>query len=182
MSVLNDFRHTPKEVKLKMFGPHYVDTPFAATVKGAPNFVLAKANQWVTKAGIVPLTEADKQAILKRKLCFFSSSPASFPVTPTLTFSCAQLPEIDDFSEQAFRVLAVAMQPRPSAEATDPSTLEDNLILVGLVASIDPERTEVAPSIEKAATAGIRTVMITGGKNFFPCVYHVTLYSALLLI
>ena len=35
-------------------------------------------------------------------------------------------------------------------------------MLLGLVASIDPERTEVTPAIKEANQAGVRVVMITG--------------------
>jgi len=61
-------------------------------------------------------------------------------------------------------VLAVAYKPLPNGDDTTPDHIESNLTLAGLVASIDPERTEVGPSIRTAANAGIRTVMITGGR------------------
>ena len=72
---------------------------------------------------------------------------------------------IDELSEQAFRVLAVAYKPMNQASDTSAETAESDLIFAGLVASIDPERLEVGPSIRIAANAGIRTVMITGGES-----------------
>ncbi len=59
------------------------------------------------------------------------------------------------FSERALRVLALAY--RSAQEAT-----EENLIFVGLVAMVDPERPEAKGAVEKFAHAGIQTVMITG--------------------
>jgi Ca2+-transporting ATPase len=44
----------------------------------------------------------------------------------------------------------------------DPSEMEKNLILIGLVGMIDPPRAEVKNSILKAKKAGVKTLMITG--------------------
>jgi P-type Ca2+ transporter type 2C len=44
----------------------------------------------------------------------------------------------------------------------DPSEMEKDLILVGLVGMIDPPRAEVKDSILKAKRAGVKTLMITG--------------------
>jgi Ca2+-transporting ATPase len=74
------------------------------------------------------------------------------------------LKSIDELSAQAFRVLAVGYQPLTAVPGPDftPEQCEDNLILTGLIASIDPERPGVKESINHAAKAGIRVVMITG--------------------
>ncbi|MFA9557619.1 cation-translocating P-type ATPase [Evansella sp. AB-rgal1] len=68
----------------------------------------------------------------------------------------------EDFSEQALRVLAFAYKDvsddRVDIEIED----EKDLVLVGLIAMIDPPREEVYDSIAQAKEAGIRTVMITG--------------------
>ncbi|MBP1905618.1 calcium-translocating P-type ATPase [Paenibacillus turicensis] len=65
------------------------------------------------------------------------------------------------FSKRAFRVLAYAYKP---IQDQDPLTHEDenDLILVGLTAMIDPPREAVYGSIADAKKAGIRTIMITG--------------------
>lgn len=60
-----------------------------------------------------------------------------------------------DFSERALRVLALAY--RPTEEP-----VEEDLIFVGLVAMVDPERPEAKGAVEKFVRAGIQTVMITG--------------------
>jgi Ca2+-transporting ATPase len=64
----------------------------------------------------------------------------------------------------ALRVLGVAYRlekdvPDGEVKVDD---LEHNLVFVGLMGMIDPARPEVRPALEKAAKAGIRTVMITG--------------------
>lgn len=64
-------------------------------------------------------------------------------------------------ANQALRVLAVGYRPMPQQSKIDHS-LEDKLILVGLVAMMDLPRPEVKKSIETCDNAGITTVMITG--------------------
>lgn len=62
---------------------------------------------------------------------------------------------------QALRVLAVGYRPISQMKKIDHS-LEDQLILVGLIAMMDLPRPEVKASIETCDNAGITTVMITG--------------------
>ncbi|MBP5694188.1 MAG: HAD-IC family P-type ATPase, partial [Bacilli bacterium] len=59
------------------------------------------------------------------------------------------------FSDKALRVLALAYHKKGNLE-------EDDLVLVGLTAMIDPARPEAKPAVEKFKEAGITTVMITG--------------------
>jgi Ca2+-transporting ATPase len=66
----------------------------------------------------------------------------------------------DNMANNALRTLGVAYKP---ADADIPaSEMEQDLILAGLVGMIDPPRPEVRDSIQKAKTAGITTLMITG--------------------
>ncbi len=72
-----------------------------------------------------------------------------------------------DLGREALRVLAVACRllPEEAQEliaSQDPDRLEQDLTFIGLVAMRDPARPEVRPAVEKARTAGIRTIMITG--------------------
>ncbi len=60
-----------------------------------------------------------------------------------------------NFSERALRVLALAYR-------LGDTILEDDLVFVGLVAMVDPERPEAKGAVEKFVRAGIETVMITG--------------------
>ena len=66
----------------------------------------------------------------------------------------------DTMSDQALRTLGAAY--KPVNEKINPSEMEKDLILVGLVGMIDPPRAEVKESIQKAKSAGVKTLMITG--------------------
>ncbi|WP_205501650.1 cation-translocating P-type ATPase [Rufibacter psychrotolerans] len=81
------------------------------------------------------------------------------PLTPELLEQLQN--QNEDFSDRALRVLAFAYKPLPE---TAPLTFEEenDLVLVGLLAMIDPPREAVYSSLEDAKKAGIRTVMITG--------------------
>jgi len=65
-----------------------------------------------------------------------------------------------EMSDQALRTLGAAYKPEKGR--IDPSDMEKDLILVGLVGMIDPPRAEVKDSILKAKSAGVKTLMITG--------------------
>lgn len=69
----------------------------------------------------------------------------------------------EELASKALRVLAMAykkIEEMPSKENI--STLESDLIFIGMVGMIDPARPEVKEAVEKCKTAGIRPVMITG--------------------
>jgi len=69
----------------------------------------------------------------------------------------------DALAEKALRIIALAgkhLDEKPDHDKLD--EVERDLRLYGLVGLIDPPRPEVAIAIEKAKSAGIRTVMITG--------------------
>ena len=106
-------------------------------VKGAPDILLRDCRAWITKDGRTEaLTDEIRQAILAAN---------------------------QDFASQALRVLGVAMRPLDRApEAFDATTLERDLIFVGLMAMKDPIRPEAKVAVEACRRAGIRTVMITG--------------------
>merc|ERR1740139_893005 len=121
-------------------------TKLMAVVKGAPNFILDHCTEQLQHDGSAkPLGEADKKAILD---------------------------EVDKYSTQALRVLAVATQTfdkLPFDEndedmSTDAkfAACRQNMRFVGLVASIDPDRDGVPQSVIDARGAGIRVVMVTG--------------------
>lgn len=68
----------------------------------------------------------------------------------------------ESFSNQALRVLALGYKRLRDGKTEINHDDEQDLVLVGLSAMIDPPREAVYASIEKAKKAGIRTIMITG--------------------
>ena len=67
----------------------------------------------------------------------------------------------ENFSNRALRVLAFAY--KNVADEFKPSLdNENNLILIGLMAMIDPPREEVFDAVKEAKSSGIKTIMITG--------------------
>lgn len=69
----------------------------------------------------------------------------------------------DAYAREGLRVLAVAQRSVPENAANyDPEQIENELVLIGLVAMMDPPRPEVAEAVQKCHHAGIRIVMITG--------------------
>lgn len=69
----------------------------------------------------------------------------------------------DSMTNEALRVMGFAY--RIEEDIPDEMTrefAEQGLIFAGLMGMIDPARPEVQPTLEKARSAGIRTIMITG--------------------
>ncbi|MGE3668130.1 MAG: cation-translocating P-type ATPase [Polyangiaceae bacterium] len=67
-----------------------------------------------------------------------------------------------EWGHAGLRVLALAERALGDENAQSDQDLERQLCLLGLVGLSDPPRPEVRAAIEKAARAGVRTVMITG--------------------
>ncbi len=122
------------------------DAKHLICVKGAPNFIMEVCTQYLAADGSVkPLTQALKDT---------------------------HMAKVDELSEQALRVLAIAYRTFPALpydEKDEDLTPDDKfiamrteLVLAGLVASIDPERDGVSQAVLDARDASIRVVMITG--------------------
>jgi len=114
--------------------------------KGAPNFILDYCSEQLMEDGSVQeMTKDSKDKVLSI---------------------------VDEYSSMALRVLAIATRSMPKLpfDVDDEDLTTDQkfqacrsgLRLVGLVASIDPDRDGVPESVELARGAGIRVVMITG--------------------
>ena len=105
-------------------------------VKGAPDVLLEKCTHWLKNGAAVPLTAADRAAILSRNRAM---------------------------AQSALRVLAAAKREWPALPARlAPETAERELVFIGLVGMMDPVRPEAAAAIARCRAAGIRPVMITG--------------------
>jgi P-type Ca2+ transporter type 2C len=125
------------------------DTPGVLRVfaKGAPELLFAKSDFVWEDGKPVPLDEQRLTALSARNVALAS---------------------------QALRTLAVATRTIPAADlGIDaagklpsgfelPDSIEDDLVLLGLVGMIDPPRAEAKVAVAVAKRAHIRTVMITG--------------------
>lgn len=151
LNKLSDSKGSNEVAKSIFPGMFKASTPtHLANVKGAPNFILNDCDSMTTADGsVVALTPEDKEKILKR---------------------------VDQLSSEALRVLAVAGRPittlpfDPEDKNSELSANEKfhslvkqpGLVLLGLVASIDPERDGVPQAVLDAQGGFIRVVMITG--------------------
>ncbi len=109
-----------------------------AYVRGAPEALLERATHVVHEGAIVPLEESHRTLLQK---------------------------QADAWAARAMRVIALGSReglPMPIGPSTPDTRWEEQLVLLGLVAIVDPPRPEVGPAIAEARKAGIRTVMITG--------------------
>jgi len=108
-------------------------------IKGAPDVVLGKSTCYMLADGnVVPVSNDHRRSIVTA---------------------------IESMSEDALRVLAVGYRlfPDYSPEMSmTPEEIERDIVFVGLFGIVDPPRMEVPPAIQRAKSAGIRTVMITG--------------------
>lgn len=68
----------------------------------------------------------------------------------------------ESFSSRALRVLAFGYKKMPSSKEKLSFDDESELVLVGLMAMIDPPREVVYGAIKKTKAAGMKTIMITG--------------------
>ncbi len=117
-------------------GAPFPDTPVLAVTKGAVDAILPLADEVLVGGRVVPLDESRRATMVRAN---------------------------EAFGADGMRVLAVAVHPL-AGEPADPRAedLETGLVLLGLVALIDPPRPEAAEAVATCRRAGIRPVMITG--------------------
>ena len=81
-----------------------------------------------------------------------------------------------DMAGQALRVLAMGYRKLDRLpEAVSASSIERDLVFLGMAGMIDPPREEVRAAVEECRTAGIRPVMITGDHLITACAIAGTL-------
>lgn len=111
------------------------------TMKGAPDQLLQRVNRIEINGQVRAITAEDRQEIMTAN---------------------------HEMAAQALRVLALAYRkvnelPSPAALTADQQ--EQELIFVGLIGMIDPERPEAAQAVADAKAAGIKPIMITGDHS-----------------
>jgi Ca2+-transporting ATPase len=110
---------------------------YAVALKGAPDVVL--------------------------RLCSYYQTAADTPAPLDERVRAHVLAANDEMTRDALRVLGLAYRLVPVLpEQIRSEEMEKDLVFVGLVGMIDPARVEVHPALERARSAGIRTIMITG--------------------
>ncbi|MDD8019592.1 MAG: calcium-translocating P-type ATPase, SERCA-type [Acidobacteriota bacterium] len=109
---------------------------YVAYVKGAPDILLQNCSRLLVNGEEVPLGQEELKKILEVN---------------------------DSLAKQALRVLGCAYRVMPSLpDRMDASSIEKDLVFTGLVAMIDPPRSEAIEAMGKCLQAGIKPVMITG--------------------
>lgn len=113
---------------------HVMDQTPVMFTKGAVDEMLERTVSLLTPEGEKPITEEEKQEILRVN---------------------------QEFSEQGLRVLAFA---KKNLDQSRELVFEDEsgLTFLGLISMIDPPREEAIQAVADAKKGGIRTVMITG--------------------
>lgn len=124
------------ERKLMSTYNQMADGNIIMTMKGAPDQLLERASQIQDGDQVRPMTDEDKQLISRTN---------------------------HDLATQALRVLGFAYRnvDQVPTELTS-AAQEHDMIFVGLIGMIDPERPEVAQAVAEAKSAGIKSIMITG--------------------
>lgn len=111
----------------------YIDGKAVVFTKGAMDVLLIRSTHIETAEGVRPITQADKE--LYNKMNF-------------------------ELADQGLRVLAFAWKEVEVETLT--LAHEDEMILFGLVAMMDPPRVESKAAVESCLVAGIKPIMITG--------------------
>lgn len=113
---------------------HWCDGICVLFTKGAPDVLLERTDQILTKSGVRPMTPEQKKQIRQQN---------------------------ESWAAGGLRVLAVVYRPLEQMQACS-LELEDSCIFLGIAAMLDPPRPESKPAVLTAKKAGIRPVMITG--------------------
>lgn len=111
----------------------YIDGKAVVFTKGAMDVLISRSTHIETLEGVRPITELDKEKY----------SQMNF-----------------ELANQGLRVLAFAW--KEIDEKTLKFAHEDEMILFGLVAMMDPPRPESKDAVESCLSAGIKPIMITG--------------------
>lgn len=113
---------------------HTIDNKTIMFTKGAFDVLLNRVTSIMTKEGVRPITEEDKQNIIDTNM---------------------------ELSQKGLRVLAFSYK---ELDGVRDLTLEDedDYTFLGLISMIDPPRVESAEAVSDCIKAGIKPIMITG--------------------
>ncbi len=115
---------------------HKAENKYRIITKGAPDVLINKCTKIYKNGKIVSLSESEKQQIQKENI---------------------------NMANNALRVIALSyLDIETLPNKIEQSTIENNLIFVGLIGMIDPPRPGVKEAVKTCRQAGIKTVMITG--------------------
>jgi len=116
---------------------HEKDT-LTAYVKGAPEVILERSTQILKGGSILTLDEAHKKEVESA---------------------------YKEMAMRGLRTLAIAFRTLPDDTKLSEESVENSLVLLGIVGIIDPPHEEVPEAIAMAQSAGIRIIMITGDNS-----------------
>ena len=106
-----------------------------AYVKGAPEVILERSTQIFKGNSIIPLDEASQKEVQTA---------------------------YENMARNGLRTLAIAFRKLPKDINLSEESIENELVLLGIVGIMDPPHKEVPEAIAMAKSAGINVVMITG--------------------
>jgi len=132
MTTVHSIDHTRLPAPLKPFIGSDFSSPFIAITKGSVDGLIDISSRVWVNNEIRPLDQDWRDRIMATN---------------------------NGMAQKGMRVLGVAFHLRNDAATT---SLEQDLIFVGMFGMIDPARPEVKDAVATAKSAGIRTIMITG--------------------
>lgn len=132
--------------------PRVADLPFDSTRK-----LMTTIHKWGNKYRII--TKGAPDVLLNRCKQYYYNGQIN-PLVEGVKYKVNQFNT--EMAKKALRVLAVAYAEVDVIPSNITSSIEQNLIFVGLIGMMDPPREGVKEAVATCRKAGIKTVMITG--------------------
>ncbi|MCX6075881.1 MAG: HAD-IC family P-type ATPase [Campylobacterales bacterium] len=132
-SIINEFSFNSSRKRMSIIIRE--NGVLTAYVKGAPEVILERSSQIFRDNSIIPLDEVSRKEVQKA---------------------------YENMAGNGLRTLAIAFRKLPEDINLSEESVENELILLGIVGIIDPPHEEVPQAIIMAKNAGIKIIMITG--------------------
>ncbi|MFA6190805.1 MAG: HAD-IC family P-type ATPase [Sulfurimonas sp.] len=132
-SIINEFSFNSSRKRMSIIIRE--NGVLTAYVKGAPEVILERSSQIFRDNSIIPLDEVSRKEVQKA---------------------------YENMAGNGLRTLAIAFRKLPEDINLSEESVENELILLGVVGIIDPSHEEVPEAIKMAQSAGIKVIMITG--------------------